>query len=41
MLLWCNLQEEGVARGRHTAEVTVTDHCGNVTTCSVEFEYNN
>ena len=39
MTLWCNLQEEGVARGRHTAEVTVTDMCGNVATRAVEFEY--
>ena len=39
MLLWCNLQEENVPRGHHTAEITVTDLCGNVSTCTLEFDY--
>ena len=39
MLLWCNLGEENVPRGNHTAEITVTDLCGNVSTYDVEFEY--
>ena len=39
MRLWCNLQEEGIARGHHVAEVTATDACGNVKTRVVEFDY--
>ncbi|MBR4433839.1 MAG: M23 family peptidase, partial [Bacteroidaceae bacterium] len=39
MRLWCNLSEENIPRGHHTAEITVTDLCGNVSTYPFEFEY--
>jgi len=39
MRLWCNLREENVSRGHHTAEITVTDACGNVSVATVEFDY--
>lgn len=39
MRLWCNLREEGVARGHHVAEITVTDARGNVMVREVEFDY--
>ncbi|MBR4779497.1 MAG: M23 family metallopeptidase [Bacteroidaceae bacterium] len=39
MRLWCNLSEENIPRGSHTAEITVTDLCGNVSTYPFEFEY--
>jgi murein DD-endopeptidase MepM/ murein hydrolase activator NlpD len=39
MRLWCNLREEGISRGHHVAEITVTDARGNVSVLEVEFEY--
>lgn len=39
MRLWCNLNDEHVARGHHVVEVTVTDNCGNVTTRVEEFDW--
>lgn len=39
MLLWCNLAEEHVSRGRHTVDVTVSDLCGNTTTYTADFVY--
>lgn len=39
MRLWCNLSEEHISRGRHAAEITVVDLCGNVSTFPFEFDY--
>ena len=39
MRLWCNLAEEGISRGHHVAEITVTDGCGNATTRVEEFDW--
>lgn len=39
MRLWCNLREEGIARGHHVAEITATDARGNVNVRTVEFEF--
>ena len=39
MRLWCNLSEEGIARGHHVAEITATDMKGNKNSRTVEFDY--
>lgn len=39
MLLWCDLNEEQVARGHHRAEITITDLRDNVAVKTFDFDY--
>lgn len=39
MLLWCDLQEEHIPHGHHTAEITITDLRQNVNKQTFEFDY--